>query len=123
VLESDEKNCRICLGEEEPDNPIISPCKCTGSVQYIHLECLKEWLEGKKHKKETLLVNSYIWRGLECEICKNQYNDMVMLPNGKEQSLLKYNLHDLAQQYMIIESVTNSSSKTIHVVNFSAQPD
>ena len=70
VKDTDEKVCRICLSEEEPGNPIISPCMCTGSVKYIHLGCIKEWLHGKMHKKETPFVNSYIWRGLECEICK-----------------------------------------------------
>ena len=67
---TEDPQCRICLSEEEPGNPIISPCDCTGSVGFIHLECIREWLEGKKHKKETPIVNSYIWRGLECEICK-----------------------------------------------------
>ena len=62
--------CKICLSEEEQNNPLISPCSCTGSMQYIHLDCLKEWLDGKKHMKETPVVNSYIWKGLECEICK-----------------------------------------------------
>jgi len=35
-------------------------------------------------------------------------------------SLLKYDVHEDADMHMVIESVTNSSSKTIHVVNFSA---
>jgi len=47
----EEKCCRICLSEEEPGNPIISPCNCTGSVKYIHLDCIREWLEGKKTQK------------------------------------------------------------------------
>ena len=116
--------CRICLCEEEPENPIISPCECTGSVKYIHVNCIREWLEGKKHKKETQYVNSYIWRGLECEICKAPYKDTIKLPKStKEVSLLNFEVHRDAQRYMIIESVTNSSSKTIHVVNFSASND
>jgi len=24
--------CRICLSEEEEDNPLICPCKCAGSM-------------------------------------------------------------------------------------------
>lgn len=32
-------------------------------------------------------------------------------------SLLNYEIHPNAKQYMVIESVTNSSSKTIHVIN------
>lgn len=122
--DSEEMLCRICLSEEEPDNPMICPCMCTGSVKYIHLGCIREWLNGKMHKKETPFVNSYIWRGLECEICKQYYKDVIVHPFTKENvSLLDFGVHPDADQYMIIESVTNSSSKTIHVVNLSAAPE
>ena len=68
------KICRICLSEEEfPDHELISPCKCSGSLRWIGLSCLKEWLHGKRHCKETPIVNSYIWKCLECEICKNPF--------------------------------------------------
>lgn len=97
---------------------MISPCSCTGSMKYIHLECLREWLEGKKHMKETPYVNSYIWKNLECEICKHAYSDLITLKDGSVMSLLKYNIHEDAKSYMIIESVTNTTSKTIHVINF-----
>ena len=46
---NDEKSCRICLEEhEEEKNPLITPCKCIGSVRFIHMDCLKEWLDSKK---------------------------------------------------------------------------
>ena len=123
-LLDEEPICRICLSEDEPGNRLIAPCKCVGSVKYIHLNCIQEWLEGKKHKKETDFVNSYIWRGLECEICKAFYNDIWTDPEtGEETSLLKFDIHPDAEHYAIIESVTNSSSKTIHVINFSASQD
>ena len=80
-----------------------------------------EWLENKKHMKETPYVNSYIWKNLECEICKANYKDEAKLKGGETICLLKYNIHEDAEQYMIIESVTNTTSKTIHVVNFSAR--
>ena len=36
------KACRICLDDAETDdNPFITPCKCSGSMKFIHLECLK----------------------------------------------------------------------------------
>ncbi len=68
--------------------------------------------------KETVAVNSYIWKNLECEICKTPYSDTTRLKSGKEISLLNYTIHDDANSYMIIESVTNTTSKTIHIVNF-----
>jgi E3 ubiquitin-protein ligase DOA10 len=52
----DEKQCRICWGTaeedkkaevegDEPDiNPLITPCKCCGSMKLIHLKCLRNWL-------------------------------------------------------------------------------
>jgi hypothetical protein len=97
---------------------MISPCSCTGSMKYIHLDCLKEWLEGKKHMKETPYVNSYIWKNLECEICKHPYNDEITLKDSRVASLLKYTIHPDATSHMVIESVTNTTSKTIHVINF-----
>lgn len=100
-------------------NPMVNPCSCTGSLKYIHLDCLKEWLEGKKHFKHTPEVNSYIWKILECEICKTQYNESTTLKDGRVVSLLKYEIHSDSKSYMVIESVTNTTSKTIHVINFS----
>ncbi len=60
--------------------------------------------------KETEIVNSYIWKNLECEICKTSYADLTKIPTLKD---------GIKKSYMVIESVTNTTSKTIHVINFS----
>jgi len=42
--DEEEKVCRICLDSEETlENPLIAPCKCAGSMRYVHRECLDEW--------------------------------------------------------------------------------
>lgn len=52
-LATDDKVCRICLGEEnESTDPLISPCKCAGTMSHIHLECLREWLNSKRSRKD-----------------------------------------------------------------------
>ena len=75
--------------------------------------------------KETEVVNSYIWKNLECEICKTSYADLTnitTLKDGiKEFNILNYKIHEDSSSYMVIESVTNTTSKTIHVINFSQQ--
>lgn len=53
---SNSPQCRICWGGEEDDedhtfNPLISPCNCTGTINSIHLKCLKEWLDTKRQMK------------------------------------------------------------------------
>ena len=44
-----KKICRICYMEEtnKKVNPLIKPCKCSGSMKYIHYECLLHWLKTK----------------------------------------------------------------------------
>lgn len=43
------KACRICLEDsDEQDNPFITPCKCAGSMKFIHINCLREWLDSKR---------------------------------------------------------------------------
>ncbi|KAK2951192.1 hypothetical protein BLNAU_13808 [Blattamonas nauphoetae] len=55
--------CKICLmGDEE--SPLYRPCQCAGSIGYVHMECLSEWLQSNRNNKEN-------W--LECEICHTDY--------------------------------------------------
>jgi hypothetical protein len=49
---SDIPSCRICFNECEEDNPLISPCRCSGSLKFIHYNCLKSWLESKRTIKK-----------------------------------------------------------------------
>eukprot|EP00828_Plagiopyla_frontata_P033783 TRINITY_DN43894_c0_g1_i1.p1 TRINITY_DN43894_c0_g1~~TRINITY_DN43894_c0_g1_i1.p1 ORF type:complete len:117 (-),score=13.77 TRINITY_DN43894_c0_g1_i1:225-575(-) len=36
-------SCRICFsGNFTKGNPLISPCNCSGSLKYIHLQCLQQ---------------------------------------------------------------------------------
>jgi len=47
--------CRICLSYEEGDlGPFVSPCNCTGSVRFVHAECVDTWrrMHSKNHRAE-----------------------------------------------------------------------
>ena len=41
-----EKSCRICLqeGRLKDDDNFIAPCGCSGSLKFVHENCLKRWL-------------------------------------------------------------------------------
>ena len=72
------KVCRICLGEEnKEDDPLISPCKCSGTCSHIHLECLREWLNSKRTIKASDLVTTYCWKNLVCELCMVRFPAQV----------------------------------------------
>jgi E3 ubiquitin-protein ligase DOA10 len=75
--------CRICLSDEGEDseiNPLFSPCKCAGTMKYIHLNCLQEWLNSRMVMKETASTKTYFWKNLECELCKTAFPNFVRLP-------------------------------------------
>jgi hypothetical protein len=44
---SEQKNevfqCRICLEDEENIDLLVSPCRCSGTSKYVHVECLRIW--------------------------------------------------------------------------------
>ena len=78
--QSEEPVCRICLCTEEevPDggddgkepNPLISPCKCAGTMGMIHFKCLKDWLETKRTKRVHKGQTTIKFNKLDCELCK-----------------------------------------------------
>lgn len=52
--------CRICSAPGEPDQPLFHPCKCSGTIRYIHQDCLTTWLSHSKKKT--------------CDVCKHPYS-------------------------------------------------
>ncbi|CAR28188.1 hypothetical protein ZYGR_0N06800 [Zygosaccharomyces rouxii] len=71
-LENEESmagaTCRICRGEAVSDNALYHPCKCKGSIKYIHESCLLEWTASKNIdvSKPGTTVN--------CDICHHPIN-------------------------------------------------
>lgn len=53
--------CRVCHGESQPDNQLYYPCKCDGSIKYVHQQCLMEWLKVKKRQQQISQPR--------CELC------------------------------------------------------
>lgn len=51
-VSNQEKACRICFETSNGrDNPLVSLCKCMGTVKYIHFECLKDWVSKNVVKR------------------------------------------------------------------------
>ena len=42
-MNTDSYMCRICLDEEDTLDELISPCRCSGSSKYVHIDCLQKW--------------------------------------------------------------------------------
>ena len=98
--------CRVCFceGNFEGKNPLISPCNCTGSVKYIHLNCLRKWLTSKVNMKcsQTNNIYCYSFKSLECEICKAVIPELVEY-RGKFISLLDFK--EIEPPYLILQTM------------------
>lgn len=55
----DADTCRICRGEGSKEEPLFYPCKCSGSIKFVHQNCLMEWLSHSQKK--------------HCELCKTSF--------------------------------------------------
>ncbi|XP_045692041.1 probable E3 ubiquitin-protein ligase MARCHF10 [Phyllostomus hastatus] len=69
LLEEDSEEegdlCRICqMTGGSPTNPLLEPCSCVGSLQFVHQECLKRWLKVK------ITSGADLGAVKTCEMCK-----------------------------------------------------
>ena len=114
-----DKLCRICYTEEENEleNPIIQPCHCSGSCKYIHLKCIKQWINTKSCLKvdQNDYCSVFVFTESECELCKTKLPDYV-IHNGKFFSLLDFS--DEFKNYLILESLTldKENNKFLYVI-------
>jgi E3 ubiquitin-protein ligase MARCH6 len=51
--------CRVCRCEGTKDSPLFYPCLCSGSIKYVHQDCLIQWL---RHSRKTY-----------CELCQHPF--------------------------------------------------
>lgn len=71
-----EKICKICHTECNENFPSVTPCKCNGSLKYIHVDCLNEWLKVSKITK--------------CSICKYEFKIEKKFKEGTPKDLPFY---------------------------------
>ena len=118
----DEKNndvqkiCRICyLEEDNPSlNPLIRPCKCSGSMKYIHLKCLIVWIKTKVEIDNSEYLDNgkyiiYSAEKVECELCKEVFPDYI-----KHNNKL-YNLLDFEQYFGEEEEKENERNNNVTI--------
>ncbi|XP_060058505.1 probable E3 ubiquitin-protein ligase MARCHF10 isoform X2 [Erinaceus europaeus] len=78
--EEEENLCRICqIAGGSPANPLLEPCGCVGSLQFVHQECLKKWLKVKITSGADLSAVK------TCEMCKKG-----LLVNLKDFNLTEF---------------------------------
>ncbi|KAL2231557.1 UNVERIFIED_CONTAM: putative E3 ubiquitin ligase SUD1 [Sesamum indicum] len=62
LLDEDEEEdvCRICRNPGDAENPLRYPCACSGSIKFVHQDCLLQWLNHSNAR--------------QCEVCKHPFS-------------------------------------------------
>ena len=82
--------CRLCYQEESTIlDPLLCPCKCKGSMKYIHFSCLKKSIMQKIQIKNEKYFDLYFFKSYNCEICLETY------PKYIKYKSYTYNLVDV----------------------------
>lgn len=75
MKEDVEVVCRFCLdGGQTPINPLLDPCECKGSIQFVHKQCLIRWRHMNIERN-----------GEVCYVCHTEYKipldtDLELIP-------------------------------------------
>ncbi|XP_075203478.1 E3 ubiquitin-protein ligase MARCHF1 [Anomaloglossus baeobatrachus] len=59
VCPSTQDICRICHCEGDDENSLITPCRCTGTLRFVHQGCLHQWIKSSDTRC--------------CELCKYDF--------------------------------------------------
>lgn len=70
--------CWVCFATEEEDReaggvPVewIKPCKCKGTLRWVHQACLQRWVDEKQ--------KGNFFRSVNCQQCQTEY--IIVLPS------------------------------------------
>lgn len=71
--EEDEDCCRVCHGEAEELRPLFHPCRCSGSIKFVHQDCLQMWLKISNQSNP------------KCELCGEHFHFRNIYTSGEDK--------------------------------------
>lgn len=79
----------MCFDEESSDdNPLITPCKCSGDTKYVHVDCLRKWHTAETDNQICFLSSV----DATCSVCKSTFKSDFKLKGGRQVKLFKSSL-------------------------------
>ena len=114
--------CRLCLNDENAaGDPLLHPCKCTGSLKYIHLSCIQDWIRTQVTMKELGgRPCGFSWKPVMCEICHTPL-PVILTVDGQSYDLFGVECMSLGA-YIVAEETHEATQETMfHVAAFNEQ--
>ncbi|KAM3718753.1 E3 ubiquitin-protein ligase [Dirofilaria immitis] len=103
---TDIKICRFCYVEGSGEIDWLRPCKCSGSMLWVHKQCFNSWL-GKASGRS----------GIQCQICRFRYRKVLLLKPWKEWCLPDLHLSFIDMLELLFDAFILYRMKFIHAIN------
>ena len=116
-----QATCRICLGDDpEIGNPFVSPCKCSGTMKFLHIKCLQIWLSSRLQFKQNAYAKSWYWKSFDCELCKRPFPNTIEV-EGKRYDIIEITKPDGSFIMLEILSRDRNQSRGIHIIGMDSK--
>lgn len=110
----EEKQCKICFQKDSDteDTPDVHPCKCVGSMKYVHASCLEHWLKISSSKRCELCHYDYKFKKIYKSNTPEKISFLVVsrMLIGKGISTLKKTLLILFNLFLKLCRIYSSSA-------------
>jgi uncharacterized membrane protein len=93
-LPAPDQECRNC---HEPGGELIAPCRCSGSIKWVHRSCLNEWRAVSPNPTSFS----------QCDVCGYEYELEYQEEGGFDWSKLKFAFL-LSRDFLIFFAIINA---------------
>ncbi|XP_055388705.1 uncharacterized protein LOC129617557 [Condylostylus longicornis] len=119
--EASTMQCRICLLDGgTAEDPLLCPCQCKGSIKFVHLDCLRHWINGRLSISDDQQKASFFFKQLQCELCKAAFPSAVIL-NNERVSIVR--VPKIEPPFIILENNVGTNNRGLHVVSMHAKKE
>jgi hypothetical protein len=80
-MQEEDRTCRICY-DTEPKESLIFPCLCTGTMKWIHKQCLK-LQRNDTRSKFSLDQEKAFFASNHCPVCQAEYTQVSLFKKKK----------------------------------------
>ena len=104
------RQCRFCLetGESAAD-PLLTPCECKGSVEFVHRNCLRRWASLEPSTN-----------GRICTLCRSPFRIEVLPrlevatgPGYEHFILTHFTIASIGYHYLVLALYSTSTNSSI----------
>ncbi|XP_954288.1 FHA domain protein, putative [Theileria annulata] len=100
---------------------LICACECKGSIKYVHVECLRKWIDSKwSLRGEDPLPSIVFIKEVSCELCKTNYPCFIR-QNGELIQIVK--MPKMQTPFLVLENTTPQAVRGVHLVSMRDSKD